>query len=381
MLSAFIPSSLPALPEENKPWQIAYRAQISPEISAENITVSDSVQITAAAATPPEVSPQSEEPQQPLSSTVSPVPPPWAEISTPRLKVKLNQPNSACLTAASADNNSAPVPECTDTAQAAIQAFATAYLVSAAFDKYWQGERSYRKPGQETLTIQLQHPAAQRCGPFYRAAPARTIYTSSTAVSADPDIIAHEQGHAILDSYFHYNTGNSFTASAHEAFADVTALVTSLQNAQIRENICLAWENGQYSSIASVIGEGALELRPGAPPASKGLRDLASVPEAIAERDCEEPHKASQRFSCGAYAALRELYERERQSRPQEPALSALKRSAERFSTDFINSVRWLPRQPIISQRDLAQAVLQANRELHAGQEIDIYQQNWKNIL
>lgn len=379
MLSALIPSSLPALPEESKPWQIAYRAQISPEISAENITVSDSVQITAAAPAPPESATRPGQSQQLPSSTVSPASPPWTEISTPRLKVKLNQPNSANLTASSAANNY--TPECTDTAKAAIQAFATAYLVSAAFDKYWQGEQSYRKPGQETLTIQIQHPAAQQCGPFYRAAPKRTIYTSSAAVSADPDIIAHEQGHAILDSYFHYNTGNSFTASAHEAFADVTALVTSLQNAQIRENICLAWENGQYSSIASVIGEGALELRPGAPPASKGLRDLASVPEAIAERGCEEPHKASQRFSCGAYAALRDLYERERQSRPREPALIALERSAERFSTDFINSVRWLPRQPIISQRDLAQAVLQANRELHAGQEIDIYQQNWKNIL
>ncbi|MBQ7569063.1 hypothetical protein IJT17_09730 [bacterium] len=254
-----------------------------------------------------------------------------------------------------------------------VQAAATACRVNAMFDSCWNGSPVYRRPGSETLMLELGHPKASSCGPFYAAKPARAIYTDSAETSADPDIIAHEQGHAILDSYYHYCTGNSFVASAHEAFADVTAMLASLQSAQVRECVRRSWDRGEISTPASVIGEGAQKKLAGENAARPGLRDISSAPAPLAEVDFEEPHEAGRRFSHGLYAALRDMYVCELASHPELAPAAAMERVCQRVSADFVNSVRYLPKQPVISQRDLAQALLKANSELRAGAEISFY--------
>ena len=354
------------------PLQVAYRPQISPDIEAENISITDSVQISAAGT---EEAADADARQSQTAAGKTGISPPRQqplELSTARVRVVLPPPAGPDTDLASADRQ---LDE-----DAALQALTTAYLVDTTFDRYWQGEPTYRLPNSETLTIRLNHPAAHARGPFYRAAPSRTIFTGSASAAADPDIIAHEQGHAILDSYCRYNTGNSFTASAHEAFADVTAMLTALQSAQVRENVCRAWERGELSTLLSVIGEGAGELQRG-PSSSPGLRDLSTVPIQSPEKDFDEPHSASQRFSHGVYSALHAMYKLERSSDPFLPAAKAMERVSERFSADFVNSVRYLPRRPIISQRDLAHALLQADLDLHSGQDSGIYRQNLKHLL
>lgn len=377
---------------EPVPRRVRYLAQISSDIEAEYFALSDSVQISAGSAANPPTSPQNAPNKPPpnineAEKTPSEVPAGTADnygtrqvISTERIKVTAPARYFRAADISSetdmllADSNA-----CAERT-ALTQAFTTLCAVNAAFDKYWQGDPVYRNPGAETLTLHLEHPDAKSCGPFYRAAPKRTIFTNSAAVSADPDIIAHEQGHAILDSYCHYNTGNSFTASAHEAFADVTAMFAALQSSQVREKVCQAWERGELSTMLSVIGEGARELQTD-PHTCLGLRDLSAIPDSIPEKDYDEPHSASRRFSHGVYMSLRDMYEKERRQNKHEQMADTMERISSRFCSDFVNSVRWLPRQPIISQSDLAHALLQADLELHAGQDSGIYRQNLKHLL
>lgn len=307
----------PTLPAAVIPPTVSYLAQIDPELPSESVVLSD------AARSPSEI------PQ------------------LPSLRVS-GEASSQCL----------------------AQVLGTANRVNSTFERYWQGDQICRRPGSEFLTFHLSHPLAQECGPFYRSFPEPSIYTSSEATSSDPDIIAHEQGHAILDGYGHYNTMNSFTASAHEAFADVTALITSLQSPAVRERVSQSWEKGQLSTLASVIGEGSLELLHSHPAISGGLRDLASPPPLSPESSEEEAHAASQRFSHGFYRAMHAIYERERQRLPPS---ESLERTVQRCSGDFVNLLRYLPNRPIIEQADLVAALLQANEELNRGEELELY--------
>lgn len=267
----------------------------------------------------------------------------------------------------------------TTSASAAWQAYGTSRRVNETFKRYWEGEALYSRPGQETLTINIAHPAAQEHGPFYKSSPHPAIYTNSANTADDPDIIAHEQGHAILDSYWHYNTYNSFTASAHEAFADCTALITALQSPQVRSDLSEALEQGTHSTLLSVIGEGSKELV-GTNRPMTGLRDLADAEETGPETASEEAHCASRRFSHGMYSALLELSKMLQSSLRLGPR-EALDCATQRVSSDFVNSLHFLPRQPIISQRDLALAVLAANRTYGQGLGQEVYRECWKETL
>lgn len=270
-------------------------------------------------------------------------------------------------------------PATSESTASAWQAYGTARRVNDTFERYWEGEALYRHPGQETLTINIAHPAAQEHGPFYKALPHPAIYTNSANTAADPDIIAHEQGHAILDSYCHYNTYNSFAASAHEAFADSTALITALQSPQVRADLSEALERGEHTTLLSVIGEGSRELT-GGRGTLPGLRDLADAGNAAPETASEEAHGASRRFSHGLYQSLVELTDQLQRSLHLAPR-EALDCAAQRISADFVNCLHFLPRQPIISQRDLALAVLAANRTYGQGLGQEVYRSCWQDTL
>ncbi len=279
-----------------------------------------------------------------------------------------------------------------------VQAYATASRVNELFSAAGISVPGHAGTSEAPLTIEVAHPAAAEHGPFYQRVPVNAIYTNNNVTACDPDVIAHEQGHAILDHHCHYQLADSFTASAHEAFADVTALITALQSEAVRQQVAEAWERGELSTVASVIGEGASDLayhpssgsteRAGQTgtarwnrDALRGLRDLAQPVPAVPETDAETPHEASARFSHGVYRALHQLYTAQRRAYPWREPTAVLREVSERVSGDFVHSLEFLPLKPTLCQSDLGLALIEANRNYHGGLEENVYRESMKPWL
>lgn len=316
-----------------------------------------------------------------------------------------------------------------------IQTLGAVTAVQNLFQKYLPDDFDLHRCADplnaQTLNVELEHPDAYTGGPFYRHGRFPTIFTDSAATSADADVIAHEMGHAILDGVCDYDTSESFTASAHEAFADTTALLTACQNSQVRAQMLQAWEKGQMSTVASVIAEGSSQIIRCQPSvgsliyggeglsgvsklggwllageqgqmspvtlsaeswaeqrlvdgesggAIRGLRDLAQLNLTSPEQSGEEPHEASLRYSHGMYRALHSLYGQMKDKSPEMEPAEVLTKATDRISADFVISLTKLPKSEHLTQSDLARALLQANRELNGGKEVELYRNCFEGL-
>jgi hypothetical protein len=89
------------------------------------------------------------------------------------------------------------------------------------------GENAFYDPGSKSLRF------------YYFGTPGKTVYTCLSH-----DIIAHETGHAVLDGIrpYYNESGSLQTAAFHEFVADLTAVISSLRNNDVRHIIEKATE-------------------------------------------------------------------------------------------------------------------------------------------
>lgn len=262
--------------------------------------------------------------------------------------------------------------------QPLLQAYTTAYKTIAMFEDYSQQALALKTSSDKPLSIYIDHPRALQYGPHYQPT---AIFVDSLA-STNPDIIAHEMGHAILDSYHSYATSNTFTASAHEAFADVTSLLTSLQSPHVRADLVNQQRLGKQHNLASVLGEGYLlpeQQVHHSVQDDQGIRNLAVATASTPERQSEPCHTASKRFSSAFYHCLLGVWKQQTELQPGQDSPDSLITAVELVGRDFATALYLLPKQPYITQTNLATAMLEANSCNCAGQQVSIYRHCFTN--
>ena len=145
----------------------------------------------------------------------------------------------------------------------------------------------------------------------------RTVYAAESL-----DIVAHETGHGVLDVYQpgFWSTPDLETASFHEAFADCSALLTTLTDPAVRraflEEAGGAWDrSNQVSRLAEALGRAIYDnYGPGALSDPTRLRDARNgfryadpgslSPSAGDSELAPEPHSFSRVFTGAFYDAL-----------------------------------------------------------------------------
>jgi len=145
----------------------------------------------------------------------------------------------------------------------------------------------------------------------------RTVYAAESL-----DIVAHEAGHAVLDVYQpgFWSTPDLETASFHEAFADCSALLTTLTDPAVRRALLAeaggAWErSNEVSRLAEALGRAIYDnFGPGALSDPTRLRDArnsfryadpVTLPPGAGDSElAAEPHSFSRVFTGAFYDAV-----------------------------------------------------------------------------
>ncbi len=175
-----------------------------------------------------------------------------------------------------------------------------------------------------------------------------------------PDILCHELGHAILDAIKPqlWNSANSEVVAFHEAFGDISALMTGLtlkdlRNAVLDETGGRLYRSSRLSRMAEQLGA-AIRLDRPEEVDRDCMRnavnpfvyaDPMSLPhQATASRLSSEPHSFSRVFTGAYFEALAVLLAVSTPNEADRPdRLLAL---AERLSTLLVRSIR---RAPVVS--------------------------------
>lgn len=214
-----------------------------------------------------------------------------------------------------------------------------------------------------------------------------------TALS--PDIVAHETAHAIVDGIAPglYDAAAPESLALHEAIADLTALIVSLQTSHFVTYV-LDREGGNLNAetvgaIAEEIGglsvpSGGLEKR------NHGLRNLSnkfalpradgSIPEGMEEVGSLQPHKLSEVLSGALFSFMMAVFLKRREMRAR--TLTAKKKKDRLYSASgyavamatralasiVYRALDYLPPGEI-SFADFGRAMLAADRVVFPGED------------
>ncbi len=184
------------------------------------------------------------------------------------------------------------------------------------------------------------------------------------------DIVAHEAGHAILDVYQpgFWSTPDLETASFHEAFADCSALLTTLTDSAVRHAVLAEagpyWQkSNQVSRLAEALGRAIYDnYGPGAVSDPTRLRDARNTfryadPTTLraGADDSElsaEPHSFSRVFTGFFYDALVHELVRQLRAHPGEEAIEGARRLMGRLLARAIETLPpGLARYALIADR------------------------------
>jgi len=150
---------------------------------------------------------------------------------------------------------------------------------------------------------------------FHGVAGGRTVYSGES-----PDIVCHEQGHAILDALRPqlFDAGTIEASAFHESFADISALLIALQLPSMREAVLAETSgnlarNSRLSRLARQLGWAIRQIQPSAVDPDC-LRNAANSffytnpeslpPSAPATSLSSEPHSFSRVFTGAFLEAL-----------------------------------------------------------------------------
>jgi hypothetical protein len=153
---------------------------------------------------------------------------------------------------------------------------------------------------------------------FHGPSPGGTVYSGES-----PDVVCHEMGHAILDSFKPqlWGAASDETAAFHESFADISAILSALQLQSLRTAILTDtrghfYTNSRLSRLAEQLGAAIRAQQPDAvdPDCLRNAvnsflyQDPNSLPpSAPASQLSSEAHSFSRVFTGAFYEALGSL--------------------------------------------------------------------------
>jgi hypothetical protein len=154
---------------------------------------------------------------------------------------------------------------------------------------------------------------------FHDTVAGRTVFSDES-----PDIVCHEEGHAVLDSVQPRLFTVSLTecAAFHEAFGDISAMLAALQLPQVRVDVLaetggLLFRNSRLSRLAEQLGWAIRQIAPAAvdPDSLRNAantfvyRDPATLPSsAPASSLSSEAHSFSRVFSSAFLLAMSNVF-------------------------------------------------------------------------
>lgn len=222
----------------------------------------------------------------------------------------------------------------------------------------------------------------------------RQIYTCESS-----DVAAHECGHAILDAHHpdYWSSLHPETAAFHEAFGDITALLTTLQFPAVRERL-LRETNGDLSQSSNVtrlaeqLGN-ALYIEYGKEVAGAlYLRDLVNrfryqetwnLPAAAPyNRLASEAHSFSRIVSGAIYQIFVSMYEAKRNADEKLSADDALVQARDAIGKLLATALVLAPPGDAVF-RVIATSMFKADQQLFQGANFEILKQvfSYRRIL
>jgi hypothetical protein len=153
------------------------------------------------------------------------------------------------------------------------------------------------------------------------------------------DIVAHETGHALLDSVRdRYTEGNHReTAAIHEAVGDLAAVFAAFSHQVVREQfLASAGPTLRGPNLVASIAEDFQTSADG----TLALRDLVSLVDPAVLRQTTDPHVLSLQLSGALWEALVRIYEVNLGSLDAEPAFKLARTALQRM---FVRAFDYLP--------------------------------------
>lgn len=281
-----------------------------------------------------------------------------------------------------------------------FQASHLAVILSEAYD-IW--ERYFGAPYDwftgKVLTVQPR--AGRDLNAYYDREALKFFYTGdkmtkrTTYTCESSDVVAHECGHAILDAHHpdYWSSLHPETGAFHEAFGDITALLTTLQFPTVRERMLK--ETGgdlrmssNVTRLAEQLGK-ALYIEFGKDVSgASSLRDLVNTfryqeswklpGTATAARLSSESHSFSRVFSGAVYQIFVGMYEMKRTADSKMSADEALVQARDDVGKLLATALVLAPPGDAVF-RVIATSMFKAEQQLFGGMYFELLKKVFSN--
>lgn len=282
----------------------------------------------------------------------------------------------------------------------AFQASHLSVILSEAYD-IW--ERYFGAPYDWEMgkVLKVQPRAGRDLNAYYDREALKFFYTGdemtkrTTYTCESSDVVAHECGHAILDAHHpdYWSSLHPETGAFHEAFGDITALLTTLQFPTVRER--LLKETGGDLRLSSNVTRLAEQLGKALYVAfgkdvsgASSLRDLVNTfryqeswklpGTATATRLSSESHSFSRVFSGAVYQVFVGIYESKRKADAKLSADDALIQAREETGKLMATALVLAPPGDAVF-RVIASSMFKAEQQLFAGAYFDLLKKVFSN--
>jgi hypothetical protein len=211
---------------------------------------------------------------------------------------------------------------------------------------------------------------------FHGPSPKGTVYSGES-----PDIVCHEMGHAVLDSFKPqlWGAASHEAAAFHESFADISALLSALQLPSLRAGILSdtsghLYQNSRLSRLAVQLGAAIRAQQPDAvdPDCLRNAvnsftyEDPINMPQtAPASQLSSEPHSFSRLFTGAFFESLGSMLAASAAD-PSAPTSQELASVAGDLAGILVNAIK---QAPVVSSwyAQVAATMVQLAGKVNAG--------------
>ncbi len=290
-----------------------------------------------------------------------------------------------------------------DTTKPGSAEFQAAHLLVILSHAYDIWERYFGAPyeWQMGAVLPVQPRAGRDLNAYYDRVALKFFYTTDSLTNRtlytceSSDVAAHECGHAILDAHHpdYWSSLHPETGAFHEAFGDITALLTTLQFPSVRARLLKETnENLRASSnvtrLAEQLGK-ALYVEFGKEVAGATfLRDLVNTfryketwllpASAPSTRLSSESHSFSRVFSGAVYQILVGMYELKRRANEKLSADDALSQARDALGKMLATALVLAPPGDAVF-RVMAISLFKAEQQLFRGAYFEILKRVFSN--
>ncbi len=273
-------------------------------------------------------------------------------------------------------------------------------ILSHAYD-IWQNYFGAPFDWQTGTVLPVQPRAGRDLNAYYDRTALKFFYTTDTLSNRtiytceSSDVVAHECGHAILDAHHpdYWSSLHPETGAFHEAFGDITALLTTLQFPTVRERLLRETGGNLRASsnvtrLAEQLGKALYAAFGKDVAGATSLRDLVNTfryretwmlpATAPTTRLASESHSFSRVLSGAVYQILVGIYEWKRKQDAKLSADEALCQARDDVGKMMATALMLAPPGDAVF-RVIATSMFKAEQQLFQGTYFEILKRIFSN--